>query len=96
MAKKEMNQKIFWEIFYKDDTREFEIKGSSVNDTDFTNKVWEMQQRGCTVHCSTPPCELSRENIINDMKQRGFKHVEGLFYDTYFNRKKPESGKDRV
>ncbi len=91
-------QKEFWEIFYKDDTRECEIKGPSLNDTDFTNKIWEMQQAGCTVHCQTLQCDgRSLENIINDvMKQSGYKHVEGLSYDTYLNRKKPESGKDRV
>jgi hypothetical protein len=89
-----MKQKVFWEIFYKDDTHEFEIRGPSTDDTDFTNKVWEMLQKGYAVSCNTPPYECSRENIITEMKQRGYKHVEGLFYDTYFKRKKPESGKD--
>jgi len=89
-----MKLKVFWEIFYRHDTKEFEIRGPSTNDTDFTNKVWEMQQEGYDVGCNTPPCERSREDIIDEMRQRGHKHVEGLFDDTYSKRKKPKSGRD--
>lgn len=93
MTEKIKKQKIFWEVFYKRDTREFEIRGPSTDDTDFTNKVWEMQQAGYSINCSTPPYEYPRENMIRDMEQQGYKHVDGLFWDTYLKCKKPESGK---
>ena len=89
-----MKQKVFWEIFYRNDTSEFEIRGPSTDDTDFTNKVWEMRQEGYDVNCNTPPCERSRENFIDEMKKRGHKHVDGLFDDTYSTCKKHKSGED--
>ena len=87
---------MFWEVFYKDDTCKCEIIGLSTDDTDFNNKVFEIQQAGCRIHCQTIPDDgRSRENVINDiMIQLGYEHVDGLFYDTYLKRNKLGSGKE--
>lgn len=96
MTKKKWKE--FWEIFYKDDTHECEIRGPSIDDTDFNNKVWEIKQTGCYAHCETPKCDgRSREDMINAVKEQlGYKHVDGLLWGTYLKCKNTDIGKDKV
>jgi hypothetical protein len=78
--------KQFWKVFYKRDTQEFEILGPSYSDEDFTHKVHDMWKVGISVNCNTIPIEnRTRQEIISNMQQQGYKHVAGLFRATYNN-----------
>ena len=74
-----MIQKSFWEIFYDRDTYQFEVVRISQDDTEFTLRVCELQRSGKNVNCNTPPSTVSKEDIIADMKSKGYKHIDGLY-----------------
>ena len=74
-----MMQKSFWEIFYDDDNYQFEVVGISQDDTEFTLRVCELKRSGKNVSCNTPPSTVIKEDIIADMKSKGYKQIDGLY-----------------
>ncbi len=74
-----MMQKSFWEIFYDDDNYQFEVVRISQDDTEFTFRVCELKRSGKNVSCNTPPSTVSKEDMVEDMKSNGYKHIDGLY-----------------
>lgn len=71
---------VFWMIFKKDDSKEFEIAGQTRDDTQFTNQVCSLQQRGFHVRCETPlTTEISRDQILTEFQKMGYNEIPGLY-----------------
>lgn len=54
-----MVSKAFYVALYDDESRVFELRGPMADDTALTNRVYEAQQRGRKVRCSTTSATAS-------------------------------------
>lgn len=72
--------KKFWEVIYYDECKEFEVVGESTDDTEFTNNVCRLRDKGLDVHCNTPSIENSLDRIIDEVTNKlNYQYVKGLY-----------------
>jgi hypothetical protein len=72
---------MFWEVFKDDSLRQFEILGTSRDDTLLTNNTAEMIDCGLPVRCETIPLKTypTEESLRESFEQRGLAYKDGLY-----------------
>lgn len=76
MPKRKMFEQMFL-IITDHDNRVFNILGPIIDDTNPTNRVWELKRAGRNINCHVAEEYGNRESIIRDYtKQTGYQYVD--------------------
>jgi len=69
--------KTFWLVAIDGDNKTFSIDGATVDDGNFTKRIWEEQRNGRDIRCNTPECSKNtREFVMNQYQDMGYTYSE--------------------
>lgn len=75
---------MFWEVVFDDKRKLSCIEGITQDDRDFTEKVYNLQQKGAPIRCQTPPQKNYTQNsLIDALNRMGYKYITDSILDYY-------------